>query len=98
MHRFLTFCRILTNLAQPTLPRGLQVGTSDRRVFLAHELFDGEAPYTPGGATACAPSVGELLRCYVEDVLGISPAAIPTAEDVPFGPMPASPFDGVLPG
>ena len=33
------------------------------------ELFDGDAPHRPGGAIASAPAVGELLRCYVEDIL-----------------------------
>ncbi len=37
------------------------------------ELFDGNAPHAPGGAIASASAVGELLRCYVEDVLGIQP-------------------------
>ena len=32
------------------------------------ELFDGNAPHAPGGALAAAAAVGELLRCYVEDV------------------------------
>src|SRR4051812_69340 len=33
------------------------------------ELFDGNAPHSPGGAPASAAAVGEILRCYVEDVL-----------------------------
>jgi predicted glycogen debranching enzyme len=37
------------------------------------ELFDGDAPHSPGGAIACATSVGELLRCYVEDILDLQP-------------------------
>lgn len=41
------------------------------------ELFDGDAPYCAGGAIASALSVGELLRCYVEDVLDQAP--MPTA-------------------
>jgi predicted glycogen debranching enzyme len=62
------------------------------------ELFDGETPHNPGGATACAPGVGELLRCYVEDVLGITPTTpLPTAE-VPFGTLPESPLNEALPG
>jgi glycogen debranching enzyme len=39
------------------------------------ELFDGDAPHQGGGAIASAASVGELLRCYVEDVLDLGPAA-----------------------
>ena len=37
------------------------------------ELFDGDEPHKPGGAIASAVSVGELLRCYAEDVLGLGP-------------------------
>ncbi|PAV12005.1 glycogen debranching protein [Methanosarcina spelaei] len=37
------------------------------------ELFDGDYPYTPGGCIAQAWSVAEILRAYVEDVLGIKP-------------------------
>src|SRR5439155_25248939 len=33
------------------------------------ELFDGDLPHHPGGLRASARSVGELLRCYVEDIL-----------------------------
>jgi predicted glycogen debranching enzyme len=38
-----------------------------------NELFDGDAPHQPGGAIASALSTAELLRCYAEDVLGLSP-------------------------
>ena len=38
------------------------------------ELFDGSEPHGPGGLTASARSVGEILRCYVEDVLDLAPA------------------------
>jgi glycogen debranching enzyme len=38
------------------------------------ELFDGDAPHRAGGALASATSVGELLRCYVEDILDLKPA------------------------
>ena len=38
------------------------------------ELFDADSPHAPGGALASATSVGQLLRCYVEDVLGKEPA------------------------
>ncbi len=37
------------------------------------ELFDGDAPHAPRGAIASPLSVAELLRCYVEDVLGRKP-------------------------
>ncbi len=34
------------------------------------EIFDGDPPYHPRGCIAQAWSVGEILRCYKEDVLG----------------------------
>jgi tetratricopeptide (TPR) repeat protein len=55
VHRFLTFCRILANMAQPALPQRLQVGSADRRVYLAHELFDGEALSVRLGRTGALP-------------------------------------------
>jgi glycogen debranching enzyme len=46
------------------------------------ELFDGSDPHMPGGAIASARSVGEVLRAYVEDVLGREPGpgAAPVAK------------------
>jgi predicted glycogen debranching enzyme len=41
-----------------------------------HELFDGDAPHHPGGLTACARSVAEVLRAYVEDVLDLGPVDV----------------------
>ena len=38
-----------------------------------HELFDGDSPHYAGGLTACARSVAEILRAYVEDVLDLGP-------------------------
>jgi predicted glycogen debranching enzyme len=38
-----------------------------------HELFDGEPPQHPGGLTASARSVAEVLRAYAEDVLDLGP-------------------------
>jgi len=38
-----------------------------------HELFDGDAPHHPGGLTASARSVAEILRAYAEDVLDLGP-------------------------
>jgi len=40
---------------------------------LINELFDGDAPHAPGGAIACAIATGELMRCYVEDILDKAP-------------------------
>ncbi|MGH7215083.1 MAG: amylo-alpha-1,6-glucosidase, partial [Tepidisphaeraceae bacterium] len=37
------------------------------------ELFDGDPPHRPGGATASARSVGELLRALVEEVFDQAP-------------------------
>jgi predicted glycogen debranching enzyme len=37
------------------------------------EVFDGDYPHSPGGCIAQAWSVAEVLRAYVEDVLGINP-------------------------
>jgi predicted glycogen debranching enzyme len=41
------------------------------------ELFDGDSPHAPGGLRASARSVGELLRCYVEDILDLAPTGGP---------------------
>jgi glycogen debranching enzyme len=49
------------------------------------ELFDGDAPHRPGGAIASAPAVGELLRCYVEDILDQQPAAAIPTPSIPLG-------------
>lgn len=37
------------------------------------EIFDGDEPHAPRGCISQAWSVGELLRCYVEDIKGIRP-------------------------
>lgn len=37
------------------------------------EVFDGDYPHSPGGTIAQAWNVAEILRAYVEDVLGIKP-------------------------
>lgn len=51
------------------------------------ELFDGSAPHAPGGAPASAASVGEILRCYVEDVLDDGPAAPAPALSLTLGDL-----------
>ena len=33
------------------------------------EIFDGDTPHNPRGCYAQAWSVGEVLRCYCEDIL-----------------------------
>jgi predicted glycogen debranching enzyme len=50
------------------------------------EVFDGEAPHSPGGCIARAWSVAEVLRAYVEDVL---PAAAAAAKRAPKKPARA---------
>jgi len=37
------------------------------------EVFDGDYPHSPGGTIAQAWSVAEILRAYVEEILGIKP-------------------------
>ncbi|MDQ1275998.1 MAG: hypothetical protein QG610_1573 [Euryarchaeota archaeon] len=37
------------------------------------EVFDGDYPHAPGGTISQAWSIAEILRAYVEDVLGIKP-------------------------
>ncbi|MCL4515350.1 MAG: glycogen debranching enzyme N-terminal domain-containing protein [Firmicutes bacterium] len=37
------------------------------------EVFEGDEPYLPKGCFAQAWGVAELLRCYLEDVLGVRP-------------------------
>jgi glycogen debranching enzyme len=39
------------------------------------EVFDGDPPHNPGGCIAQAWSVAEILRTYVEDVLGKKPGS-----------------------
>jgi glycogen debranching enzyme len=46
------------------------------------ELFDGSAPHAPGGALAAAAAVGELLRCYAEDVAPGETASSAAAPDL----------------
>lgn len=38
------------------------------------EIFDGDEPHVPRGCISQAWSVGEVLRCYAEDIKGIKPA------------------------
>lgn len=42
---------------------------SDAGLGSVSEIFDGDAPHTARGCISQAWSVGEVLRCYVEDVL-----------------------------
>jgi predicted glycogen debranching enzyme len=49
---------------------------------LINELFDGDFPHAPGGIIACPMATGELLRCYVEDILDRAPAPSPSSSPV----------------
>lgn len=57
------------------------------------ELFDGNAPHRPGGATASARSVAEVLRCYAEDILGAFPQSrvVPRNDIVPSSALDRGP-------
>lgn len=48
----------------------------DQGMGQMRELFDGNPPHEPGGCIASAIAVGELLRCYVEDVLDQRPEVL----------------------
>ncbi|HEY8746764.1 MAG TPA: amylo-alpha-1,6-glucosidase, partial [Tepidisphaeraceae bacterium] len=50
---------------EPCLQFAMDAGTGQ-----IPELFDSQSPHAAGGAIASAASVGEILRCYAEDVLG----------------------------
>jgi predicted glycogen debranching enzyme len=68
----------------------------DRGMGQLCELFDGDPPHRPGGAIASATAVGELLRCYVEDILDHQPqsgagATLPEltlSPNLKIGPVP----------
>lgn len=55
---------------------------SEACVGTISEIFDGDPPYSPRGCVAQAWSVGEILRAYVQEVLGISPEQLPMANSV----------------
>jgi predicted glycogen debranching enzyme len=52
------------------------------------ELFDGDSPHHPGGAIASARNVGQILRCYVEDILNIAPNPAAPSATRPLGSRP----------
>lgn len=45
------------------------------------EIFDGDPPHTPRGCFAQAWSVAEVLRAYVEDVVGRRPTDYPVTKE-----------------
>lgn len=51
------------------------------------ELFDGNAPHSPGGAPASAAAIGEILRAYVEDILDERPAITAPALTLSLGDL-----------
>lgn len=53
--------------------RGLENHLDEAGLGTVSEIFDGDPPHAARGCIAQAWSVGELLRSYVEDVLGICP-------------------------
>jgi predicted glycogen debranching enzyme len=55
------------------------------------ELYEGDAPHTPNGAIASAPVAGELLRCYVEDILDQQPRPEPAAIEATVMPTITTP-------
>jgi predicted glycogen debranching enzyme len=66
-----------------TMLRGCLDHVRNQGVGQIHELFDGESPHAPGGLTASARSIAEILRAYVEDVLDLGPvdATMPKSAD-----------------
>ncbi len=44
-------------------------------------IFDGDPPHTPRGCFAQAWSVAEVLRAYVEDVVGRRPTDYPVTKE-----------------
>ena len=45
----------------------------DAGIGTISEIFDGDAPHLPRGCISQAWSVGEILRCYAEDIEGLKP-------------------------
>jgi predicted glycogen debranching enzyme len=56
-----------------TLLQGFNAHLEIAGIDTISEVFDGDYPHAPGGCIAQAWSVAEILRAYVEDVLGIKP-------------------------
>lgn len=56
-----------------SLLKGFDTHLETAGIGTISEVFDGDFPYSPGGCIAQAWSVAEILRAYVEDVLGIKP-------------------------
>lgn len=56
-----------------SLLQGFDMHLETAGIGTISEVFDGNYPYSPGGTIAQAWSVAEILRAYVEDVLGVKP-------------------------
>jgi predicted glycogen debranching enzyme len=59
--------------AQGFLDRLVESHLMEAGVGTVSEIFDGDPPHDPRGCISQAWSVGEILRCYAEDVKGIKP-------------------------
>ncbi len=59
----------LENMIKPLINEHLTEGG----LGTISEIFDGDKPHRPRGCISQAWSVGEVLRCYTEDIRGIEP-------------------------
>lgn len=50
------------------LLKGLEMHLEEAGIGTISEVFDGDAPHSPGGTISQAWSVAEILRAYVEDI------------------------------
>lgn len=55
------------------LLQGFEMHLETAGIGTISEIFDGNYPYSPGGCISQAWSVAEVLRAYVEEILGIKP-------------------------
>ena len=55
----------------------------DEGMGVLPELFDGDAPYRPGGAIADARSVGELARVWQQEIVAPDTLRLPNADRTP---------------
>ncbi|MFN4133214.1 MAG: amylo-alpha-1,6-glucosidase [Candidatus Hadarchaeales archaeon] len=57
------------NFLRPLITTHLE----DAGIGTISEIFDGDCPHLPRGCISQAWSVGEILRCYAEDIKGLKP-------------------------
>ena len=55
------------------LLQGFEMHLETAGIGTISEIFDGNYPYSPNGCISQAWSVAEVLRAYVEEILGIKP-------------------------